>query len=208
MMGDIFANRVKWRRFALSGKIDFKKMYIVIAVTLAVSYISSIFFVDSFGAGVTHYVTVLGSKFFPAVAKAAEEASDPMKSSFVMSIQWALSVVYVYVWFVIYNPMSVRMRIATRVWYRRNERPPYVNIRLLALLLIGGLGLLGDVGLIDVPTLFNGKLFYSDQHSRLIVFLLDSPVFMPMFSWFLPLANITIYWACFYVLVNREVMFD
>jgi uncharacterized membrane protein len=82
------------------------------------------------------------------------------------------------------------------------------NLRLSALLVVGVAFFLGDLGVFNVPTFFNGGVFSSEATRGMTHALVDSYFIMPILSWFLPFATVSIYLSFFYILFNRRVMFE
>ncbi|MFA6231880.1 MAG: hypothetical protein WC617_17180 [Rhodanobacter sp.] len=143
----------------------------------------------------------------PEVSKGMTLANDPEKCGFVLTVQWLLLIFYLYVFFVMYFPFSKIMRVTVHKWYSLHPRQPFSNARGLGALVSAILIILGDFGVIGVPTPYNGGLFYHVSGADLVLSIVNSPVLFPIFAWFTVIFQVVIYWSVLYIIANYRLVF-
>ena len=200
------------RRLALSGKLDLRPAYVVMAMALVVSYISSM------ASGYIHESTLLlristfGMQHIAGVRAAAGLSSDPEAAALVMTIQWLLVFAYVVVFFAFLSPFSKIVKVAVdkavKLESSRLDDGDKKQFLRVIVLVLGLIVFLGDIKLIDFPTFLNGGLFVLGHEQPILVFLLNSMLWMPTLSWLISFATFLFYWGCFHLAVNYKAVFN
>ncbi|MFC4526329.1 hypothetical protein ISN76_19110 [Dyella halodurans] len=197
----------KRRKLALKGKMNLGPIAITAIVTLAISYLSSIFFDVVAGSTLASEIGAYGVNHVPAIWKSVGISPYPEKCSFVMTIQWLLFLLYAALLFIGYWPVAPTIRVAIR--RSASLRPvPHAFLRLAVFLIVAFAFILGDFSVIHFPTFFNGDMITDDSsHSVLSLSrLIANSSTMPLISWFVVFASVFIYWGAFYVLVNFKLL--
>jgi hypothetical protein len=199
------------RRLALAGKLDLAPAYVVMAFTLFLSYASSMAYNHLYtGWGFT-VLSDFGVRHFPSVRGAANLSNDARACAFVMTIQWFLGVMYFLVFCIFLSPFSRSVKVAVdkavhKARARQDEdRSEFGRI---AFLILVPIVFLGDLRLVSIPTFFNGGLFAVKGGEALLVYIINSSVFMPAFSWLVVFATFLFYWSWIHMIANYKIIFN
>jgi hypothetical protein len=196
---------------ALAGKLDLRPAYTVMAFTLFLSYVSSMVY-DHLNIGEEGtLLSDFGMHYIPSVRGAANISSDASACAFVMTIQWLLGVAYILVFCIFLSPFSKFAKVAVdKAMHKKNAVQDGDRARFgqIVFLFLVPLVFLGDVGLVPVPTFLNGGLFAVKGGEALLVYLLNSTIWMPAFSWIVVFATFLFYWSWIHVVANYRVIFD
>lgn len=201
MLSLIFGNKTERQKLALQGKVSFRPLYFIMVTLLIVSYLSSFFYSYISGRSFSNEVIDLGMRYVPAVAIASSISNNPDVCRFTMSTQWVLSIFYMVTLIIGYCPFTAVMKVAA---HRASLIKPvsYMSLRGLGFVLFGSAYILGDFGVTRFPTLFNGVYFSGEHPLALFLHIVNSPLFMPLFSWISAFVTVMFYWMCLYVIAN------
>lgn len=195
------------RKLALHGSYYNKPLLLVNVTLILCSYFSYLFFPVLSKINVVHFISSVGYKWVPIVNGASGYAINSFKCIFVMSLQWLLSFMYIYIFFILYLPSSRLTRVAMHKWYSNNVVPnKKLGGAIFFIFMI--LYIMGDIGFIKFPTFFNGVFFSVGYRLNYFYSIINSPVVFPIFAWFCPFATFAIYWACFNFACNFRIIFD
>lgn len=181
--------------------------YGVMGINLLIAYVSSAFYTGLAGTASPGWVVFM-ARLVPGIAKYASVALDVDRCSWVMSVQWVCAILYVLVLTIMYCPFTVTMRVAVRRRFRSRPEIPAAGLKAAVFFLFVIACALGDIGVLDFPTLYNGGMISSTDPARFLVHIINSPVYMPFFSWFCAFFTVFIYYLWFYVIANRRLLLD
>lgn len=137
----------------------------------------------------------------PSIEKISALSSYPVASATVLSVQWALLPLHLFAWFKAAPPWAPRVRNAVT----RKAQQLKGSQRLLFLIgyLFLGMWLLGDLGVLDFPTLYNGKYAYppSDSMPQLRM-IYTSSIALTIYAWMSPLIEVVCLWMFVLFTVN------
>jgi len=206
MISLIFGKTAERKKLALQGKVDFRPLYFIMATFLVISYLSSFCYTYISGILFSNEVIDLGMRHVPAIAIASGISNNPDACRFTMSTQWILSIFYIFTLIVGYFPFMAVMKVAA---HRASQIKPvsHMSLRGLGFCLFGFAYILGDFGVTRFPTFFNGIYFSGKHPLALFVYIINSPLFMPLFSWLSAFVTIMFYWMCLYVIANYSIIF-
>ena len=125
----------------------------------------------------------------PSAALIASSTVNPQVSEVILLLQWPFLVVYSLVFFLTYPPWSQWVhRVAEDKG--RASSPAKIIFFLAAGLFVLGIYLLGDFGVIDMATFFNGKLAYPPADAvPQLKSIYGSRMALAHYAWFSPLAE-------------------
>jgi hypothetical protein len=201
----------KRRRLALAGKLDLGPAYTVMAFTLFLSYASSMAYNHLYAEREFTMLSDFGVHYLSSVRGATNLSNDAKACAFVMTIQWLLSVAYFLVFCIFLSPFSKFVKVAVDK-ATRNARATQDEDRSgfgrIVFLILVPIVFLADVRLIPIPTFFNGGLFAVKGGEAPLVYLINSSVFMPAFSWLVVFATFLFYWSWIHMVANYRAIFD
>jgi len=207
----VMDSRSERRRLALVGKLDLMPAYAVMLFMLLLSYASSMAYSYPGGGEIVTALCEFGIRHIPAVREGANLSKYSNAYVFVMTVQWLVSVLYLLVFCVFLSPFSKSVRVAVDKAMQRVAESPNEDkaefSRIIFLVLVP-LVFLGDIRLIPIPTFLNGGLFATKGGGGLIVYLINSTVLMPAFSWLVVLATFLFYWSWIYMVANYKAIFN
>jgi hypothetical protein len=206
--------RKKKRELALSGKLDLKPAYVVMAFNFAVSYVTLVTYGWISGTRVEVALRDFGLRDIPAVSGAVSLSRDANLCAYVATVQWVLIVLYLLVFCLFLSPFSKVVRVAVHRAMRREieksderEESKRAFGRVLLIVLFV-LVLMGDIGIIPFPTFLNGRLFAVHGGELFVSYLLNSPAWMPAFLWVIVLGTFLFYWSVIHLAANYKVVWD
>jgi hypothetical protein len=211
MQGDFTSRRVA-RRLALSGKLDLRPAYFVMAAALAVSYMSRLAYSHAYESPLVSRICAFGMRHISGVRDAAPLSVTPEATSFVVTIQWLLVPIYLLVFLAFLSPFTKIARVAVdkavKLESCRVDSYDKKQLMQVIALVLGVLVLLGDVKLINFPTFFNGGLYVIGRDQRILLTWLDSNFLMPALSWVTAFGTFMFYWGCLHLAANFKTVFD
>jgi len=210
-MENMFYSKRDNIRLALSGKLNLRPAYAVMTFNLIVSYISSISYVRLSGSGFVSVICDFGLHHIPAIQGAIRLSRDTNACAFVMTLQWLLGVLYLLIFCLFLFPFSYVVRVAVDKAVHRIDATTDVDrgaIKRIAFLIFVPVVFLADIGLIHIPTFFNGGLFAVRNGETLITDLINSPLWMPIFSWLVVLGTFFFYWSWIHLVANYKILFS
>lgn len=211
MMKIIFGTKRERRRLALSGKLDLRPAYVVMTINLIISYVSSVTYSKLAGGNFVSMICEFGFRHIPAVRGVAILAKDADACAFAMTFQWLLGVLYVLIFVLFLFPFSNIVKVAVDKSMRKMEATGgsgRMVIARIAYLVFVPVVFLGDIGLIQIPTFFNGGLFAPGGGDALDVYFINSAVWMPTFLWLVVLGTFFFYWSWFHIVGNYKTIFN
>jgi hypothetical protein len=141
----------------------------------------------------------------PSVGLISRQMADPEIGEIILLPQWLFAPAYAFIWFHFLAPWSPRMRQAALL-KSRTLTPVKRAVGLPVAILLLGVWMLGDLGLIDFPTFYNGKFLYPLAHSvpqlRLIY---ASPIALVIYAWVGPLAEVCVAWMFCLIVLNAKI---
>lgn len=144
------------------------------------------------------------SPLVPSLAMISAQTRNPKASQLVLGLQWALLPLHVFVWMYAAAPWSQRVRNSVKAKARRLTRFQKVLFVLGCVFLAAWA--LGNVGLVDFPTLYNGKYVYPPADSipqlRLIY---TSDIALTIYAWMSPVVETTCLWMLLLFSINFKV---
>lgn len=152
--------------------------------------------------GVFDGITDVVSRLVPNDMLIARSTSNPRVSAPILAIQWLFTPIYLYYWFGRFGPWTSRMRRAVAERSRTLKSSQRYVLLPLAILAFG-LWILGDVGLVNFPTLYNGKYVYP-MGTAISQFL---PIYqmqtaLAIYAWLCPIMEVCVAWAFLLFLFN------
>lgn len=200
------------RRLALSGKLDLRPVYLMMAITLVVSYVSSMVCSYIPNSTLLLRISAFGMQHIAGVRAAGGLSSDHEVTVLVMTIQWLLAFAYVLVFSAFLSPFSKIVKVAVdkaiKLESSRLDGEDKKQFMRVIILVLGLIVLLGDIKLIDFPTFLNGGLFILGHEQRILIFLINSKLWMPALSWLIAFGTFMFYWGCFHLAVNYKTVFS
>jgi hypothetical protein len=151
------------------------------------------------------YPLPLMLRLVPSIAAISSSTPDPLASEITLAIQWLFAPAYTYLWFYLLPPWSRRMAQTVSNAKRKFSRTRRILSMSIGVLFFSS-WLLGDLGIIDFPTFYNGKYVYplagAVPQLRLIY---TSPTVLAIYAWFGPFAEACIIWMLFAVIMNARL---
>lgn len=152
---------------------------------------------------VLHFVPSM-VRVVPSVGSIASETKSPEVSETILLAQWLFAPLYLFVWFYSAPPWTRRMR-STVLLGTRSFAPAKRYMALLVGSVFLGAWLLGDLGLIDFPTFYNGKFACPlDQAAPQVKVIYGSPVALAVYAWLGPICEVTVVWMLSMLVVNAK----
>jgi hypothetical protein len=196
----LIGNYADRRRLALQGRVARTPLLTLMGAGLALSYVTNLSFGRMTPPPLADWIIKLGTEWLPVIERASTIAEEPRRCGYVMTIQWMISIIYALFMFIFYCPFSPLMKVATRVRYRvhlsTRPRPSRAIIFICFMVLWFG----GDTGLLGFPTFLNGKFLVPP--TPLAMAIIRSQILMPLYSWFVALAEVMLYWIFLNLLSN------
>jgi hypothetical protein len=207
MMNLIFGTHLEKSRLALRGKVNFRPLLFIMWSLLLLSYLSSFYFADIYGTFFSKKVIDLGMAYVPAVGVACGISNNSEACRFTMSAQWLASILYILTLFTVYCPFRRMMRVAA---HKASIIKPisYTRLRGFGFVLFGIAYVLGDLGVTKFPTFFNGVFFSGSPPQAVFFYIINSALYMPLFSWLSAFGTIMIYWMWLYIIANLNTIFE
>ncbi|MBM7131312.1 hypothetical protein [Dyella mobilis] len=178
---------------ALQGRLSLNPLRVLLVAGLFFSYVTSFIFVHVANPPLERWIISFGESHLPVIEAVSSIATNADHCSYVMTIQWMVSIFYALVMIVLYCPFSTNVKIATRVRLRRHLAAMPSLGRAVIFVCFVILWFCGDLGLIGFPTFLNGKLLVSTTPQ--VTWMIKCQIFMPFFAWFVVIAEIMIYWV-------------
>ena len=143
-------------------------------------------------------------RLVPSVASISNETMNWEASEIVLLTQWSFAPIYLFVWFYTAPPWTRRMRY-TVFLTARTLTPAKRHIVFPLGIVFLGAWVLGDLGVIDFPTFFNGKYAYPLDHAVPQVKLIyGSPVALAIYAWLGPLCEVGVLWMLSMSVINAK----
>jgi hypothetical protein len=143
-------------------------------------------------------------RLVPSVASISSETMNWEASEIVLLTQWLFAPAYLIIWFYTAPPWTQRMH-RTVLLTKRTLTPAKRYIALPLGVVFLGAWVLGDVGVIDFPTFYNGKYAYPLNHAVPQVKLIyGSPIALAIYAWLGPLCEVAVIWMLSMLLVNGK----
>jgi hypothetical protein len=176
-------------------------MMLAAALAVISSFIGPISVVDN----LLSYSLPVMLRLVPSIAPISSGTSDPSASELTLAVQWLFAPAYTCLWFYLFPPWSRRM--AQTIF---NARRKFSLTRRILSMSIGvlflGSWLLGDLGIIDFPTFYNGKYVYPLANAApQLKLIYASPTVLAIYAWFGPFAEAIIIWMFIQVIVNAKL---
>ena len=153
--------------------------------------------------GLLDLVLVVG-KFVPSIAATSRATTEPIGNEITMAIQWPFYPVYVLLWFYCFPPWSHRLKRA--ILQRSLTLNPARRYFIVPLgILVLGLWLAGDCGLLEFPTLYNGRFLPPYETAPQLSSISKSRIAMTIYAWFAPFAEATLLWMFFSFTINARI---
>jgi hypothetical protein len=127
---------------------------------------------------------------------------DPEASTIILLAQWFFAPIYIYLWFRCLPPWGQRMQISAQTKGRTlTKLQRVIGFPLIVLFL--GAWILGDLGLIGFPTLYNGKFVYPIASGVMqLKYIYSSRIALSLYAWFGPVAEATVVWMLCHLVIN------
>jgi hypothetical protein len=143
-------------------------------------------------------------RLVPSAASISSETMNWEASEIVLLTQWLFAPVYLFAWFYTAPPWTPRMRY-TVLLTARTLTPTKRFIVLPNAIIFLVAWVLGDLGVIDFPTLYNGKYAYPLDHAVPQVRLIyGSPFALSIYAWLGPLCEVTVLWMLSMLVINAK----
>jgi len=138
----------------------------------------------------------------PSVSEISSEMRDPISSEIVLLLQWPFALIYLILWFGGAPPWTSRMRQEINKLATRLSKPKRIIMPLIGISVFSA-WVLGDLGVIQFPTLFNGGFVYPRSHA-IVQFqaIYTSRFTLALYAWFCPLGEVTVIWFLSLLLFN------
>lgn len=187
------------------SKSDLRPLLNCMMLAAAVVAISFLISPNSLVKDWLSYPISLMLRLVPSVAAISSSTSDPWASEITLAIQWLFAPAYIFLWFYILPPWSRRMAQTVS-----NARRKFSRTRRILSMAIGVLffssWLLGDLGIVDFPTFYNGKYVYPLAGAvPQLKLIYTSPTVLAIYAWFGPFAEACIIWMFFAVIMNAKL---
>ena len=129
----------------------------------------------------------------PSTARISAATLDPNAAQIVLSAQWALFPVHLLSWFYAGLPWSRKVRRSAEIKARTLKGSQRVLFAVGYIFL--GAWLLGDFGLIDFPTLYNGGYVYPPESAVPQLHIIYTSNFvLTVYAWMSPLMEVGCLW--------------
>jgi hypothetical protein len=144
-------------------------------------------------------------RLVPSVASISSETMDREASEIMLLTQWSFAPIYLFVWFYIAPPWTRRMRYTVlRTARALTPAKRYIGFPLGIVFL--GAWVLGDLGVINFPTFYNGKYAYPiDQAVPQVKLIYGSPVALAIYAWLGPICEVAILWMLSMSVIHAKV---
>jgi hypothetical protein len=143
-------------------------------------------------------------RLVPSIATISGGTANPMISAIILAIQWLFAPVYVFLWFYLFPPWSRRM--AQTISNAREKLPSGRRVVGMSIgIIFFSAWLLGDFGVIDFPTFYNGKYVYPLAGAvPQLKLVYGSSTLLAIYAWFGPFAEALILWMFFVTTLNAN----
>jgi len=146
-------------------------------------------------------------KLVPSVAAIAWTTAAPIRTEITLATQWLFAPVYVFFWFYCFPPWDPRTKRMLGDAYLALTPVRRMLTPIFGILFLGA-WLLGDLGLINFPTLYNGKyLAPSSETAPQFLLIAHSHVALTIYAWFGPIGEATFLWMFSSLLLNAKIYF-
>ena len=136
-----------------------------------------------------------------SVRRIADSTADPALSEFVLCAQWLFAPFQLLAWMIFAPPWSARAREVARKKARNLKTGQ--KLVLFAFYVFMGAWLLGDFGVLDFPTLYNGGYVYPpDEAVPQLHVIYTSRAALTVYAWLSPLVEVIVLWAFVFLTLN------
>jgi hypothetical protein len=161
---------------------------------------------SSFPVGTHKLALVFERALFlvPSVGRISGSMADPEAGQVILFSQWLFGPLYLFLWFYCLPPWGSLMRASAQTTSRT-----LTNAKRWILLPVGLLVLcawiLGDLGVISFPTLYNGDFVHPISGGvTQLRYIYTSPTMLALYAWFSPLAEATVIWMLSHLAINAK----
>ncbi len=132
-------------------------------------------------------------RLIPNIAAVAAKTANPTAGEITLLLQWFFAPIYMGIFFYFVSPWSRRRReIALDAFSKMSLGQR--NCGFICGILLSGSGLLGDVGWISFPTIFNGGSLLASGIPQLRP-ISQSPLLFALYAWCGPIVETVMLWA-------------
>jgi hypothetical protein len=143
-------------------------------------------------------------RLVPSVASISSETMNREAAEIVLMFQWLFAPIYLFVWFYTAPPWTRRMRYTVLLTARTLTPAKRYIVFPLGIVFLGA-WVLGDLGVIDFPTFYNGKYAYPLDHAVPQVKLIyGSSVALAIYAWLGPLCEVAVLWMLSMSVINAK----
>jgi hypothetical protein len=179
-------------------------MGVAALVAIASVIISSLPVARNSAAGVIENILWL----VPSVGRISQQMRNPESGEIILLPQWLFVPAYTFIWFYFLAPWSPRMR-ESALLKSRTLTPAKRAIGLPVAILFLVVWLLGDFGLIDFPTFYNGEFLYPPSHAvPQLSLIYASSIALAIYAWVGPLAEVCVAWLLCVIVLNAKIYFS
>lgn len=199
------------RQLALSGKLNLAPAYVVMAFNCVTSYVSAMVHNRIDGSKFVSAVREFGLHHISSVRSVASLSKDANLCAFVATLQWMLTPLYVLTFCLFLWPFSKVAKVAMdnamhQVTSEREENRAALG-RIVFFSLFPFV-LMGDLGILPVPTFLNGGLFTSRNGEPLMAYVINSSLQMPAFLWVIVFGTFMFYWVFIHLAANYRTILN
>jgi hypothetical protein len=137
----------------------------------------------------------------PTIDNIATWTSNPLWAKFLLSLQWTLAPVYILIWIIVFAPWSSKVKAS--VIRNRKILTGKQRLLLLGVAVFLIVYFLGDLGLLGLPTLFNGEFTYPPSEAIPIIRpIYSSWTYLSMYAWLSVNCECAMLWMLIFLLFN------
>jgi hypothetical protein len=144
----------------------------------------------------------------PSVGRLSGSMTDPEAGEVILSTQWLFAPIYIFFWFYCLPPWGPLMRASAQTKGRTlTDAQRWILLPLGFLVLCAWI--LGDIGVIGFPTLYNGKIVYPVEGGVMqLKYIYTSPIALALYAWFGPICEATVLWMLSHLVINARAFFS
>lgn len=129
-----------------------------------------------------HKIVKFMCDIVPTIHGISTYTSNPSWSELLISIQWVFAPIYLITWFTVFSPFSGKLKNKINDISIKMSRGQRIAV-IIGLVVLTAY-FLSDMGILDIPTLFNGKLAYPPATATpLLRPIYRSWLFLSLYAW-------------------------
>lgn len=139
----------------------------------------------------------------PTIDNIAMWTSKPWWAKFLLSLQWTLAPVYILIWIIAFSPWSSKVKasvIRNKKMLTGKQRLLFLGVTVFLIVYF-----LSDLGLLGLPTLFNGEFTYPPSEAVPIIRpIYSSWTYLSMYAWLSVNCECAMLWMLIFMLFNSR----